>query len=178
MIGDPMPPAADVPPAPDSPPSGRDLAARSRTIRRAAGVGLRAMAREAGLSKGHVSNLERGISQPGPAAARWLAIVAVLDSDGWQTWPGDADLAASIRRLLSGGLACLAVRRAGRPPGVRRPRGPQPVIVRSEDNNAAPPTRPRRGAGAGSGHVPNGRPAFVPGVWPAVSGGQAGGGGI
>jgi transcriptional regulator with XRE-family HTH domain len=66
------------PPAPDPDPA--DLAARTRSIRQAAGISLPALAREANLSKSHVSLLEQGKSQPGPRSRRWLAIIALLDA--------------------------------------------------------------------------------------------------
>ncbi len=70
-------------PEPLDPPAA-DRVTRSREIRQAAGVGLRAMAAEAGLSKGYLSQLERGLARPGASARRWLALLAVLD---WQPYP-------------------------------------------------------------------------------------------
>ena len=69
-----------------------DRVARSRQIRHDAGVGFGAMCREAGLSPGYLSQLERGLSRPGGGARRWLAILAILD--GWHAYPppaGDLD---------------------------------------------------------------------------------------
>jgi transcriptional regulator with XRE-family HTH domain len=65
-------------PAPDSD-RAADLIARSRELRRQAGVGFGRMAAEAAINKSHLSQLERGLASPGRRARTWLAILEVLD---------------------------------------------------------------------------------------------------
>jgi transcriptional regulator with XRE-family HTH domain len=129
-------------------PADADRVARSRQIREAAGIGLRAMARQADLSRGYVSQLERGMFRPGYAARRWVAILAVLDADsGQRGLPGQPGRLVAVKlaerraddlgrhheldRDHGGGAASAAVPAAG-------PRAAAGGVVWNE------PTSPRR----------------------------------
>ncbi len=97
----------------------RPLAVALRAARAAAGLSVRALAARAGLSRGHVSDLQRGRRDPSPAALarlaaalpegealRAAAAAAGVVDEATLSWlratPGAAALVATLREADAG----------------------------------------------------------------------------
>lgn len=80
--GEDPPPSPPLAPGPDEPPRHRELPARLKRARDAAGLSRKALAKAAGLSLTAISNIEEGRSLPSVESAERLS-VSLDVSPGW-----------------------------------------------------------------------------------------------